>query len=274
MTADAGPQPLRVGIIGFGRIGRRIAEHLDGHPGMASPVAILAREAAFDEARVRFGGHCAVASLDDLLARRPDIVLECASAQILAEAGPKLLAAGTDLLPLSLSTLADPAVETRLMKAAEDGPGRLELAAGAVGGLGLIAAAKLDGLTRLRFHQSYPASIWRGTAAAGMIDLDRVATRTRFFDGTAREAARLFPRNLNVSVGVALAGLGLDRTEVSLWVDPAIAHATYAIELDAGPGSVRLEIGHRAVAEGEDPADYTAFSVMRLLHRRQSRIMI
>ncbi len=270
----AGAAALRIGIIGFGRIGSRIAAHLAGQAGAASDVVIVACGERFEAANTLCGAGSAVASLDACLARRPDVVVECASAGALAAAGAEVLASGADLIPLSLTAFADPAVERRLRKAADDGPGRLEIPAGAAGALGLIAAARLDGLKSVHLHQSYPASIWRRTAAAGMIDLDQVTQRAMFFEGSVREAARIFPRNLNVSIGIGLAGLGLEETRVSLWVDPAIAHATYRIELDAGPGPASIEIGHRGVAEGEDPADYTAFSVLRLLHRRQARVMI
>ena len=47
-------------------------------------------------------------TLEAFLARKPPIVVECASRQCLVEMGVAVLAAGIDLLPLSLTAFADP----------------------------------------------------------------------------------------------------------------------------------------------------------------------
>jgi aspartate dehydrogenase len=243
---------ISYGIVGYGRIGRRLAARLPG------AVAILKR------------GE----SLDAFIARKPSIVVECASAPALAEYGPAILAAGIDLVPLSLTALADPDVERRLMAAAEAGPGRLEIAPGAIGTLDMLASAREDGLRRVVYRQLKSPAMWQLTPAAGLADLAAVRGRQVFFKGSVREVARRMPGNLNTSVGVALAGLGLDATEAELVADPAISETAHELEIHAAPGTAVLRLGGREVAPDGDPVDYTTFSLMRILKRRQARVMI
>ena len=95
-----------------------------------------------------------------------------------------------------------------------------------------------------------------------------------FFRGSVREVARHMPGNLNTSVGVALAGLGLDGTEAELVADPAISETAHELEVHAAPGNAVLKLGGRDVPPDGDPVDYTTFSLMRILKRRQARVMI
>ena len=192
----------------------------------------------------------------------------------LAELAPRVLAAGADLVPLSLAALADRDVERRLSAAAVAGPGRLELAAGAAAGLDFLATAREGGLRQVIFRAAYPASRWIGTPADASLDLAQLKRRTGFFRGSAREAARLYPRHLNLCVGVALAGLGLDATIVELFADPALRQASFEVEAAAASGDILLQIGPSDAPEGADPADHTAFSVVRLLRRRSAVIAV
>jgi aspartate dehydrogenase len=254
---------MRWGILGFGRIGRRLEARL---PGAA---AILVKPTQASTA-----GKAACTTLDDFIAAKPAIAIECASAPVLAEHGARLLAAGIDLVPLSLTALADPAVEHRLMAAVEAGPGRLEIAPGAIGTLDLLATAREEGLRRVVYRQIKPPAMWRLTPAASLADWASIKERQVFFRGSVREVARKMPGNLNTSVGVALAGLGLDGTEAELVADPAISETAHELEVYAAPGRAVLKLGGRDVAPDGDPADYTTFSLMRILKRRQAKVMI
>lgn len=274
MTAEAARPPARFGIIGFGRIGRRIAERLPGTPGAPNLAGVLVKPDQRAAAVALLGGSHVFTDLDAFLAIRPAVVAECASAATLAEIGPAVLASGADLLPLSLAAFTDRATEAALMAAAERGPGRLEIPAGAMGSVDFLAAAREDELSAVTFRAAYPVARWRGTPAEDLVDLARVVSPTVFLRLTARETASRFPRHINVAVGVALAGLGLDRTMVELVADPAITQARFEIEAEAGPGTVFLRVDGRAAGLGEDPVDYTTFSLMRLLRRRQARILI
>ena len=92
--------------------------------------------------------------------------------------------------------------------------------------------------------------------------------------GSVREVARRFPNNLNSSVGVALAGLGLDATELELVADPALSETAHELEIEAGAGKVMLSVGGREVAPDGDPADYTTSSLIRIVHRRRAPVKI
>jgi aspartate dehydrogenase len=258
----------RYGIVGFGRIGRRLAIR------MPCVAAVLVRPAQVPAAAEIVGHASVCTSLDAFIARRPAVAVECASASVLAEMGPPLLARGIDLIPLSLTALADPQIEHRLIEAADAGPGRFEIAPGAIGTLDLLATAREEGLNRVIYRQLKSPAMWRLTPAERLADLASIETRRVFFRGSVREVARHFPNNLNTSVGVALAGLGLDRTEAELVADPAISETGHELEIHAAPGNVVLKVGGRDVPPDGDPIDYTTFSLMRLLKRRDARVAI
>lgn len=76
-----------------------------------------------------------------------------------------------------------------------------------------------------------PAS-WRGSYAEQLIDLSAVNEAQIFFEGSAREAARLFPANANVAATIALGGIGLDATRVQLMVDPATQRNTHTLHAE------------------------------------------
>ncbi|CAN5872734.1 aspartate dehydrogenase [soil metagenome] len=256
------------GIVCFGLIGKRLAARL---PGIA---AVLVRPVQADEAAALVGADKVCTTLEAFLARKPPIAVECASARTLSELGPSLLSAGVDLVPLSLTALADREVESRLMAAAEAGPGRLVIAPGAIGTLDLLATAREEGLRRVVYRQLKSPAMWQLTPAAALADFAAIRSRTTFFTGSVREVAQRLPNNLNTAVGVALAGLGLDATETELVADPAISETAHELEVHAAPGTAILKLGGREVAPDGDPVDYTTFSLMRILRRRQARVMI
>ena len=54
------------------------------------------------------------------------------------------------------------------------------------------------------------------------IDVDSLTEPTTVFSGTARDAVKLFPKNINVAATVSLLGVGFDKTKVTIVVDPSI----------------------------------------------------
>lgn len=255
--------PTRVGIVGWGKIGARVAAHLGPD---AEVTSVLVR---------RGGPVGAVRSFAAFIACRPEIVLECASPEALAEYGHRIVAAGIDLVPLSLCALLDESVLDRLREATrQPGAGRVFIAPGGIGTLDLVAAAREAGLTRLVYRTWKPLRVWRANAAARLVDLDAIEHETLILRGTVRELSQHFPRNLNLSVGIALAGLGFDRTEIELFADPRGNVTRHQLEFWATPGHCLVSI------DGTDPdpildcADYTAWSVLGPLRHRAGAIRL
>ena len=61
------------------------------------------------------------------------------------------------------------------------------------------------------------------------INLDDIVESSTIFEGTASEAVRLFPKNINVSALLSLVGLGSHETIVKIIADPNTTKNTHMI---------------------------------------------
>jgi len=115
---------------------------------------------------------------------------------------------------------------------------------------------------------------WRGTHAEKLVDLGALTSATEFYRGTAGDAARLFPQNANVAATIALAGLGFERTEVSLNADPAAPGNIHLIEAEGAFGRMRVEMEGRPLPSNPKTSTLAALSVLRTIHNRTDAIQI
>ena len=192
-------------------------------------------------------------------AQTPDLVLECASQQAVAQYGEEILRRGWHLAVISTGALADSALEQRLHAAG----GKLTLLSGAVAGIDGLAAAKEGGLERVTYQSRKSPASWRGSYAEQLIDLNAVSEAKVFFEGSAREAARLFPANANVAATVALGGVGMDDTRVQLMVDPATKRNTHTLHVEGLFGEFHLELSGLPLASNPKTSTLAALSAVR-----------
>src|SRR4051812_24603148 len=101
-------QPLRVGIAGFGTIGKIVAQHLDRGIDEVVLAAVSARDIG-RAARVMegFGRPVPVVPLSGLAEADLDIVVECAPAALLRDLAEPTLRSGRMLITLSCGALLD-----------------------------------------------------------------------------------------------------------------------------------------------------------------------
>jgi aspartate dehydrogenase len=251
------PCSKRLALIGYGAIGQEIAAACAGLGETGGLVAVLVRPGR------RADALPAAHDVQALLATKPDVVLECAGHQAVRDFGAAVLAAGADLIVSSVGALADNNLVTALRRASEVGGGRLLLPPGAIAGLDGLAAARLAGLDRVAYTSHKPPHAWRGTAAEQVIDLDHAEDELVFFEGSAREAALAYPKNANVSIAVALAGIGMDRTRVRLVSSRKVADPLGVIEAEGAFGRFLFEILGAASASNPKTSALTAYSLLQ-----------
>lgn len=267
-----GDTRLAIALIGYGTIAKCVLRTLGPSSAAHRVVGVLVRPGHAGDA-----AGCPVPvfeSLADLLACGPEIVAETAAQSAAIEHGVAVLAAGCDLLITSSGALSDEAFVTRLNDQAAARGRRVWLPSGAIGGIDAIAAMRLAGLSQVVYRSRKPPGAWRGSAAEQLVALDSLTAPRIFFRGTAREAARLFPKNANVAATVALAGLGMDRTTVELIVDPTVNRNIHEVEADGASGRVNFRLEGAPFPDNPRSSMLTAYSVARTLLNMRSALPI
>lgn len=215
---------IRVGLIGWGAIGRSIVDLWTTLPtGRIALVGVCVRPPQLQTARDALPADVLVSDdISDLLSIRPDFVIEAAGHTAVASHGDKLLAVGCSLYLLSVGSLAHDKLRARLEDAANAGNSHILIPAGALAGFDGLLTMGCDGLHSVKYTSTKPCNAWHGTVASESHQLDRMTQRTVIFRGNASDAASLFPKNANLAAAVALAGIGFERTEVELVADPNV----------------------------------------------------
>lgn len=263
-----------VGLIGCGGIAQDVMAALRQSGDDANVVGALCRRGGAAKARRALAGVPIVESLEELLARKPELVAEVASQNAVTEYGATVLRRGIDLLVISIGALAEAKLLDALKAAAHDGGSRILLPAGAIGGIDAIAAMRLGGLDAVRYRSRKPPVAWRGSPAEKVADLDKLTERTVLYRGTAGEAALLYPQNANVAAAVALAGLGFDATEVELVADPQAPGNVHEIEAEGASGRFAIQLQGKPSRSNPKTSALAALSVARALINLQAAIVI
>jgi aspartate dehydrogenase len=264
---------LRVGLIGFGAIGRRLAEAIvAGEAGRCELGAVLVRHPERIEADTVARLGCTVTGdAADFLATRLDLVVEVAGHDALKAYAEDILRQGKDLLLISVGALADPHFEKRLHRAAHDYGQRVYLATGAIAGLDAIAAAAVGGLESVTHSVRKPPA---GLLPPDEVEKAQASGEPRLlYEGPAREAAIRFPENVNVAAAISLAGLGLDKTTVRIVADPTVVRNTHEIEARGQFGELRIVL-QNIPTENPKTGRLTAMSMIKALRNLTAEVVV
>ncbi|WP_416049128.1 aspartate dehydrogenase [Cupriavidus basilensis] len=267
---------LHVSMVGCGAIGRGVLELLKSDPDVVFDVVVVP-EAQMDQARHDVSALAPRARVATCLSQadgRPDLLVECAGHHALEEHIVPALERGIACMVVSVGALSEPGLAERLEAAARRGGTQVQLLSGAIGAIDALAAARVGGLDSVVYTGRKPPGAWKDTPAEGLFDLDALTEATVIFEGTAREAARLYPKNANVAATLSMAGLGLDHTQVKLLADPGVDENVHHVEARGAFGGFELTMRGKPLAANPKTSALTVFSVVRALGNRAHAMSI
>ncbi len=257
----------QVTLIGFGAIGRALLARARAIPRLRiTHVVVRSTRIAATQAELDALGIAARAV--DQVPADAQLLLECAGHSALLGHVLPALARGIECGVLSVGALSETGLPEKLEQAAIAGSARLHLLSGAIGGIDALAAARLDGLTEVVYTGRKPPAGWRGTPADTLVDLATLTSAFTIFEGSARAAARLYPKNANVAATLSLAGVGLDATRVRLIADPAVSENVHEVAARGAFGEMLFTMRGKPLSDNPKTSALTVLSGLRFLCNR------
>src|ERR1700730_918090 len=247
---------LRVAVVGLGAIGRRVVEALDrGLDGLVLAAVSVQEPGKHQDFLATLSRPPAILPIENL-SGVADLVIECAPSSLLKSIVLPFVSKGQTAVVLS-------------------GGGEIVVQRGALIALDPVRAAAEGTIHSVRMMTRKPV---KGLAGApylveNNIDIESITEPLKIFDGTAREAARGFPANLNVAVAPSLAGIGPDRTRLEIWADPALTRNTHRIEVESDSASFAMSI-ENIPSENPKTGRITALSVIAYLRKQRSALRV
>jgi aspartate dehydrogenase len=201
-----------------------------------------------------------------------DMVIECAPGRVLRSIVAPFVRRGKTAIVLSAGALLD---NEDLIELARQNGGQIVVPTGALIGLDAVTAAAVGTIHSVRMVTRKPVA---GLAGAPYIvehdiDIEKITEPLRIFEGTAREAAKGFPANLNVAVALSLAGIGPDRTRLEIWADPTVTRNVHRVEVESDSARFSMTI-ENIPSENPKTGRITALSVIACLRKQRAALRV
>ncbi len=226
---------MRTGLVGCGNIGADICITLQKGEIPAQLVALTDLDKARAEVLQRtFSLDAAVCSLDENAAS-VDILIECAGAHAVKEVVEAAIRHNKECLIMSVGGLM---TNPELLEKAKAHNIRVRIPSGALCGLDGIRSAMEAGLHSVTLTTRKPPKGLEGAPylVENQIDVGALKEPTIIFEGTAMDAVKAFPANVNVAGALSLMGIGPLETRVRIIADPNATENSHEVVAEGAFG--------------------------------------
>lgn len=250
-----------IGIVGCGAIGKALVRAVEDGKLPVQIAGITSRtERTAREFLTAFSAPPSYLPFAELI-DQADLIVEAAGGGAVPSLAEAVFAAGKDLMVISVGALLD---HPEIIETSRATGCRLYVPSGAIAGLDGIKSAVIGAINHVTHTtrkppvglEGAPYLVERGISLAGLQEAKEI------FSGSAREACRGFPANVNVTAAVSLAGIGADRTRVRIFAVPGLARNCHEIDVEGEFGKLHVHI-ENVPSENPKTGKLTALSIIR-----------
>jgi len=236
----------KVGIIGCGAIATLIAEAVERKLVVCDELILFDQDEKKAEklkGSLRFP-VTVVGGVEELLMFKPKVVVEAASQRAAREYAGRIIAEGVDLIVMSTGALLGLNLASS----------KLHVPSGAIGGLDALSSAALAGVYEVVLtSRKNPRALEMDNKEATVV-----------YEGTAEEAARLYPREMNVAATLALT-VKPAKVSVQVVSDPAVQRNTHEFKVKWRFGEMFLRFANDPHPDNPRTSALAAWSAIKLL---------
>ncbi len=239
-------ESTKVGLIGCGAIAKLIAEAVERKLVICDALVLYDQDTEKAEtlkSSLPFPATV-VSGIEEMLMLKPKVIVEAASQQAVREYAERIATEGIDLIVMSTGALLDLNLKSS----------KIHVPAGAIGGLDALSSAALAGIDEVVFiSRKNPRAFDMNNKEAKVV-----------YEGTAEEAARLYPRKMNVAATLALT-VKPAKVRVQVISDPEVQRNTHEFRVKWQFGEMFLRFANDPHPENPRTSALAAWSAIKLL---------
>jgi aspartate dehydrogenase len=232
---------LNISLVGCGTIGTEIAQAINNNFSEQSRLIAICdknheQAEKLSSALKQKPQIISTGKIDELISRS-QLVIEAASGSVVAKLVRNCLAADVDVMAISIGGFIG---HPELFELAEKSKARLFLPSGALCGLDAVKAAGISEIKEASLITRKPPKGLKGAPYLDNkgIDVANLSGERVVFEGSAREAIEAFPKNINVSALLSIAGLGADKTKVKIITSPEFKTNSHQMIIEGDFGKI------------------------------------
>lgn len=252
-------KPIKLGVLGCGNIGRTVIKAIyDKNLNFSVEGVFDLNSNGFNmlpenlRKKIKF-----FKDFDEFIKTPFDIVLESASQEAVKAYAKKIITNNKNLMVMSVGALADENFLFDLKKEAEIRNVKIYVPSGAISGIDGLKSAFIDKIESVEL-------ITRKNPKSLGVD---VSSETIIFEGSAKDAVQKFPKNINVSATLSLAGIGFEKTKVKIIADPKVASNIHEIHIKGNFGEILTISKNQPFPENPKTSYLAALSAIATLKK-------
>ncbi len=262
-----------MGVVGCGAIGSEICKAIDGDELEMELTFLIDNHPENIESlckRLRKKPEIIRSDSEglDVILNEVDLVIECASQAAVREFVIPALKKGKAVMIMSVGALlCEAGLYEEITSISQEKGCKVYIPSGAVAGIDGLKSGAIAGIHSMELTTIKPPRGFEGNKYVKEkgIDLSSLEKRETLFVGSAKEAVRYFPENVNVAAALSLAGIGPEATRVKIVADPSAKENVHEIEARGEFGNLFVRVENVPSAANPKTSYLAALSAIATL---------